>query len=139
MQLAHEELRDVLGHVPVREGAAGHAQAGQGIEAGHFVAERLQKARKGAEAGGQGAGRPVDGAQRAMIEADRRTARRHRVHIARGRGHAAQKLGKEDDIERHGELRPADPGPATSNAGATTNVASAVSASRSPRTDAASR
>ena len=108
MQLADEELRDVLGEILLHEGPPRHPQARQRIECGHLVAQRLQDARERTVAGRQRSGLAIDGPQGAMVEMDAPTCPGDRIDVGLSGLNAVQQVCKQQSVERHRDLGPTD-------------------------------
>ncbi|MNS85185.1 hypothetical protein D3C72_1190430 [compost metagenome] len=104
VELAQEELGNLLGGVGMGVGAAGHADAVERVGTVQHVAERAQDAREGRLAFGQRAALPLHRAQCAMVEGDLAAGAGHVVGVGAAGGHAVQDVAEQHDIERLGDL-----------------------------------
>jgi hypothetical protein len=88
----------------VDERVAGHPQPRQRIGFSDAVSERFEEPGECFASSRQRSGRPIDRAQRTVVEADMPALQENLADIARCGWHAVEKLRKQHGVKRHGGL-----------------------------------
>jgi hypothetical protein len=105
VQFADEELRNRLGQIAVRVGAAGHADAIEWVDVAALKAERLENAAERGFAGRQFARRRRHGAQRAVVKHEALALAHGVAHVGGRHRHATRNVLEQQHRERLGEFR----------------------------------